>query len=131
MANYNNSSNLSSFGADPCYAKWNVVRGDTATFKIEFFQQDGKTIEDISDWTFASSTYDSKGNTVDSLTVDVFDGYVIVTAPPSITTTWGEGFKTIVKELSFDVEVTKSSTEIWTPVIGTITVLGDVTRGGL
>lgn len=131
MASYSDPSTPDSFGSEPYYAQWKVVRGDTAEFKVEFYKQDGKTPEDISEWTFAATAYDSKGNVQNTLTVNTFDGYVVVTAPPSITTTWGDGFKTVVKELSFDLEATLADNKVWTPVIGTITVLGDVTRGTL
>jgi hypothetical protein len=36
-----------------------------------------------------------------------------------------------VTELAFDLQVTIDGATVWTPVIGTITVLGDVTGGSL
>jgi hypothetical protein len=36
----------------------------------------------------------------------------------------------VVAELSYDLQVTKSDGTIWTPVIGNIVVIGDVTYGG-
>jgi hypothetical protein len=38
---------------------------------------------------------------------------------------WGSTYRSSVAELMFDLEVTIDDT-VWTPVIGTITVLGDI-----
>jgi hypothetical protein len=51
-------------------------------------------------------------------------------APASITELWGTGYKSVVTELTFDLQVTIDNT-IWTPVIGTISVFGDITGGSL
>jgi len=113
------------FGADPAFVQWKVVRGDTAKIRIEFYQTNGETLYDISTWTFKSSAYDLKDGGFDLLTVTAGTGYVDITAPASLTKTWGTGQSTVVTEMSFDLQVTISS-EIWTPVIGKITVLADV-----
>jgi hypothetical protein len=113
------------FGADPAFVQWKVVRGDTAKIRIEFYQTDGETFYDISTWTFKSSAYDLKEGGFDVLTVTAGTGYVDIIAPASLTKTWGLGQSTVVTEMSFDLQVTISS-EIWTPVIGKITVLADV-----
>lgn len=114
------------FGQKPIHLKWNVVRGDTAKLKVEFLENDETTYFDISDWSFASSAYDAKGDVVDELDVDVNEGYVEIIAPSDITETWGEGFSSVIAELAFDLEVTTTD-EIWTPVIGTIVVAADIT----
>ncbi len=114
------------FGQKPINLKWNIVRGDTAKLKVEFLENDESTYFDISDWTFASSTYDSKGDIVDELDVTVGDGYVEIVAPSDITETWGEGFSSVIAELAFDLEITTTD-EIWTPIIGTIVVAADIT----
>ena len=113
------------FGADPAFVQWKVVRGDTARIRIEFYQTDGETFYDISTWTFTSSAYDLKDGGFDTLTVTAGTGYVDITAPATLTKTWGTGQSSIVTEMSFDLQVTINS-EIWTPVIGKITVLADV-----
>ena len=113
------------FGADPAFVQWKVVRGDTAKIRIEFYQTDGTTFYDISTWTFKSSAYDLKDGGFDTLTVTAGTGYVDITAPATLTKTWGLGQSTVVTEMSFDLQVTINS-EIWTPVIGKITVLADV-----
>jgi len=119
-----------SFGADPARIKWNVVRGDTAILKVEFWESDEETAYDTTNWQYQSSTYDSQGDVVDVLTVSPGNGYVEITAPPEITTLWGAGWNGTVAELSFDLQVTIDEI-VWTPVIGTISVIADITRGSL
>lgn len=114
------------FGQKPINLTWNVVRGDTATLKVEFLENDEVTYFDTSDWEFASSAYDSRGDIVDELDVVVLEGYVEIVAPSDITETWGNGFDSVIAELAFDLEITNGD-EIWTPIIGTIVVAADVT----
>ena len=121
------------FGADPAFVQWKVVRGDTARIRIEFYETDGETLYNNTGWTFLSSAYDLKNGGFDALTVSAGTGYVDITAPASLTKTWGTGQSSVVTELSFDLQAIVpdgSSTITWTPVIGTICVLGDVTPGG-
>jgi hypothetical protein len=114
------------FGADPIRLKWQVVRGDTATMRVEFFENDEETTYDISGWDFISTTYDITGDVLDELTVTVGDGYVDIKATPDITEYWGTGYSSVVTELMFDLQVTIDDGTVWTPVIGTINVLGDI-----
>lgn len=114
------------FGADPIRIKWQVVRGDTATMRVEFFENDETTAYDISGWDFVSTTYDLRGDVLDELDVVVGSGYVDITAPSSVTESWGTGYSSVVAELVFDLEVTIDDGTVWTPVLGTINVLGDV-----
>ncbi len=116
------------FGQKPISLKWNVVRGDTAKLRVEFLENDEATYFDISDWTFASSAYDSKGDAVDELDVTIGDGYVDIIAASDITENWGVGFSSVVAELAFDLEITIGN-DIWTPIIGTIVVSADITGG--
>jgi hypothetical protein len=118
------------FGADPANIKWRVVRGDTATLRVEFLENDEITYFDTEDWSFAATAYDFRGDVLDELEVTVFPGYIDIKASPEITDLWGTGFGSTVAELAFDVQATIDDM-IWTPVIGTITVLGDVTPGSL
>ena len=62
-----------------------------------------------------------------SLEITPGNGYVDIMAPASITELWGLGYKTVVTELTFDLQVTIDGETIWTPLIGTISVLGDIT----
>jgi hypothetical protein len=113
------------FGANPANIQWQVVRGDTSPLRIEFLEDDEVTYYDISSWSFAATTYDIKGDVLDELEVVVGNGYVDIKASPDITQYWGSGYKAIVGELIFDLEVSIGET-VWTPVIGTIHVIGDV-----
>lgn len=119
------------FGADPTNVQWSVVRGDSATLRIEFYENDEVTFLDISSWTFEASAYDFKGDVTDELDVAVGNGYVDITATSDVTQFWGTGYTKTVAELAFDLQVTVDNETIWTPVIGTIKVLGDVTGGSL
>ena len=118
------------FGADPATIKWQIVRGDTSPLRIEFLEDDEVTFFDTSSWEYKATTYDPQSDTLDELEITAGEGYVDIMAPPSITELWGIGYKTVVTELSFDLQVTIDDT-VWTPVIGTISVFGDVTGGSL
>jgi hypothetical protein len=115
------------FGADPARIKWQIVRGDTSPLRVEFLQDDEVTYFDTSDWTFEATTYDPQSDILDSLEVSRGTGYVDIMAPASLTANWGTGFKSVVTELTFDLQVTIDGETIWTPLIGTISVLGDIT----
>jgi hypothetical protein len=121
---------IDKIGADPANVKWSVVRGDTASLRIEFFENDETTYFDTSTWLFNSFTYDSRGDALDELSVEVHEGYVDITASPEITQLWGVGYGYTVAELPFDLEVTIGDL-VWTPVVGTISVIADVSNGGL
>jgi len=125
------TSSINQVGANPVNIKWKVVRGDTATLRVDFLEDDEVTPIDIDDWSFISSSYDSSGDLLDELTVDKYDGYVIITAPAETTKYWGVGYKSIVADLPFDLEITTDDNVIWTPIIGTITVYSDITPGAL
>ena len=133
------TSSIDQVGASPINIQWKVVRGDTATLRIDFLEDDEVTPINISTWTFVSSSYDSSGDTLDELTVEKYTGYVIITATSEITKLWGTGYRNTVLELPFDLEIIIPNDEsgavesevTWTPVIGTIVVLSDVTGTGL
>jgi hypothetical protein len=122
------------FGADPARIKWQIVRGDTSPLRVEFLEDDEVTYFDISNWTFEATTYDPQSDFLDSLEVSRGTGYVDIMAPASLTANWGTGFKSVVTELTFDLQVTidvpninMDGPTVWTPLIGTISVLGDIT----
>ena len=133
------TASIDQVGAFPINIQWKVVRGDTATLRIDFLEDDEVTPINISTWTFVSSSYDSSGDTLDELTVEKYTGYVIITATSEITKLWGTGYRNTVLELPFDLEIIIPNDEsgavesevTWTPVIGTIVVLSDVTGTGL
>jgi hypothetical protein len=116
------------FGADPANIRWAVVRGDTSTLRVDFLQNDEVQHFDISDWTFVSSAYDPKTDIIDELTVESFTGYVIISIPTDISAAWGTLYSGTVAELNFDLKATLDGGEIWTPVIGTISVIGNVSN---
>jgi hypothetical protein len=122
----NCSQTLTSFGASPINVKWNIVRGDTAKLRIEFFDNDEVTLTDTSTWEYASSAYDAKGDVLDELEVAVTEDYIEIVAPADITVNWGTGSGSVLAELAFDLEITIDNDTVWTPIIGTISVIGDV-----
>jgi hypothetical protein len=124
-------------GATPAHIQWTVVRGDSSTLSVQFLEDDEVTGWDIEDWTFAATAYDVTGDILDELAVTVSGHTATIFVSADITKNWGSTFKTIVAELPFDLQATipagEDDTEdtIWTPVLGTICVLGDITPGGL
>lgn len=134
MANCCSQNDIEKYGANPVNIQWRVVRGDTATLTVDFLELDETTAFDTSDWTYAATVYDSVGNVLDALETEATTGSVVITAPCAITERWGIGYKNVVAELSFDLSISignnLANPTIWTPVIGTISVLGDVTPGG-
>jgi hypothetical protein len=119
------------FGADPANIKWQIVRGDTSPLRVEFYENDEVTPFDTTNWEFAASAYDFRGDVIDELQVSAGAGYVEITAPADTTALWGTGYTSTVAELAFDLQVTIDGDTVWTPVLGTITVLGDITGGSL
>jgi hypothetical protein len=115
------------FGADPARIKWNIVRGDTSPLRVEFLEDDETTYFDTSDWTFEATSYDPQSDVLDALEVTAGEGYVDIMAPASLTQFWGTGFKSVVTELTFDLQVTIDGDTVWTPLIGSISVIGDIT----
>ena len=113
-------------GADPVRIKWNIVRGDTSPLRVEFLEDDEVGYFDTSDWTYRASAYDPKTDIIDELEVSAGEGFVDILMPASITELWGVGYTSKVAELNFDLQV-EIDDVTWTPVIGTISVLGDVT----
>jgi hypothetical protein len=52
---------------------------------------------------------------------------------PDVTKNWGVKYSKVVSELPFDLQAylpENCDDTVWTPVIGTIRVLGDVSPGG-
>lgn len=118
-------------GLEPVNIMWNIVRGDTANLRIDFFEKDESTHYDISGWQIESSVYDPKTNIFDDLVVTKNNGWIVLTADADATRLWGTGVRQRVNELSFDVEVILDDGSTWTPVRGFISVIGDVTGGVL
>jgi hypothetical protein len=133
------SPQIQKYGADPVSIQWKVVRGDTASLEIQFLELDETTPFDTDGWTFKATSYDPSGSVLDDLLVTATTGVATITADACLTQNWGTAYKTVVAELPFDLQITipgetatgyQEKDIIWTPVIGTICVLGDITPGG-
>jgi hypothetical protein len=126
---------IEKFGASPANIQWTVVRGDTATLLVEFLEDDEVTGFDTTDWIYKATSYDPAGDVLDDLIVEADGHLVTITAPASITANWGTAYKQVAAELKFDLEVTieggsgADADMVWTPVLGTICVLSDITPG--
>jgi hypothetical protein len=122
------SPQIQKYGADPASVQWKVVRGDTASL------EDETTPFDTDGWTYKATSYDATGSVLDDLPVTATTGVAMITVDPCITEKWGTAYKTVVAELPFDLQITipaaSGEPTVWTPVIGTICVLGDITPGG-
>jgi hypothetical protein len=127
---------IEKFGATPANIQWTVVRGDTATLVVEFLEDDEVTGFDTTDWTYKATAYDPVADLLDDLSVEA-DGHIVtITAPASVTELWGSSaYKQVAAELKFDLEVIieggsgVNADTVWTPVLGTICVLSDITPG--
>lgn len=127
------SPTIEKFGATPANIQWTVVRGDSASFTVSLLENDEITQFDTEGWTYKATAYDPVADVLDELVVSADGSIVTVTAPAEVTANWGTKYKSVVAELSFDLQAVVpdgSSRITWTPVIGTICVLGDVTPGG-
>lgn len=126
-------SDTEKFGANPATIQWNVVRGDTATLVVDFLEDDEVTKWSTGTWSYKATAYDPVGDLLDELLITATTGSVTITAPASMTLSWGTAYKTVVAELPFDLQVQIADADedtVWTPIVGTIRVLGDITPGG-
>ena len=119
------SCNLEIFGANPANIQWRVVRGDTAEILVEFFEADEETEYDIANWIFTATAYNPRNEITDDLEVSVEGASVKIIAPADVTEFWGTGVRGRVAELVFDLQA-EINGKVWTPVVGTIYVIGDV-----
>jgi hypothetical protein len=117
------------FGSDPVNIKWSVVRGDTSTLRVDFLDNDEITHYNTNAWSYISNAYDPRTDIIDELAVIEGSGYVEISVPSDISTNWGTVFSGTVAELNFDLRVTLSDNTVWTPVVGTISVIGNVSNG--
>lgn len=122
---------LQKIGTEPVNIKWVVTRGDTASLRVQFLEHDEITPYTTTNWQYEATAYSKKDNVFDDLIVTLDGTDVIITAPSELTEFWGTGIKRSVAELSFDLQVQIDRETVWTPIVGTITVIGDVTGGRL
>jgi hypothetical protein len=127
----NNKISRQVVGVRPVNIKWVVVRGDSSALKVQFLENDEETSYDITNWQFSATAFSPKDQIFDDLDVSVDGNEITITASSDITEFWGSGVSTTVAELDFDLEVRVSRDTVWTPIVGTITVVGDVTGGRL
>ena len=123
---------IEKFGATPANIQWTVVRGDYASFTVSFLENDEVTEFDTDGWAFAATAYDPTTDILDELDVSIDGSVVTVSASASVTENWGIKYRSVVAELTFDLQAIVPdgiSTITWTPVVGTICVLGDVSPG--
>lgn len=120
------------YGADPQKITWQIVRGDEARLRIEFWETDEITPQDTSSWSFSATARDIKTGTMYTLDTSNVLGSVDIIVQEIVTKTWGAGvYKDIAAELLFDLQVVIDGATTWTPVIGNIVVLSDVTGSTL
>jgi hypothetical protein len=134
------SPTIKQYGAEPVSIQWKVVRGNTAVLSVDFLEADEDTAWDTAGWTYKATSYDPQGNVLDDLSVvSTGPGSVDIVADSCVTEKWGTGYKSIVAELQFDLQVVipgvavtdgVEDDTIWTPIVGTICVIGNVTPGG-
>jgi hypothetical protein len=129
---------IEKLGASPANIQWTVVRGDNANLRVDFLEDDEVTPYDTGAWSFSATAYDPSSDVLDELVVETYeDGVVYILADKNITQNWGgTKYKPIVAELRFDLTATIPGDgvsggggdleTVWTPVVGTICVLGDV-----
>ena len=123
---------IESFGATPANIKWTIIRGDNAKLRVDFLENDETTFYNTSGWTYTATAYDPANDIYDELVVIPGSGYAEISAPYDITANWGTAYKGVISELAFDLQVyIKETDTVWTPVVGTICVLADVSVGGL
>jgi len=118
-------------GSSPVNVKWNIVRGDTATLRIDFLEEDEVTPYNISSWVIESTVYNPKTGARNDLEITKNSGWIVVTARADITAQWGDGFRYRVNELNFDVEVTLADGTVWTPVVGVVSLISDISGARL
>jgi len=113
------------FGSDPARVTWKIVRGDTSSIKVSFLQDNETTPYSTVGWDFVSIAYDPKTDSEFELETSMASNVLTITAPSDVTVEWGSTYGSVVAELLFDLQV-DTGTQIWTPIVGTISVVGDV-----
>lgn len=112
-------------GEQPAKIVWNVVRGDDSSIEITLLDDNGTALN-TSGWTYSSKA--SNSGILHTLTVTSAQNVVTVKAPSATTALWGAGAVTNpAAQLPFDLQVTKGDGTKWTPVIGRIVVIPDIT----
>lgn len=129
------STGIEKHGANPVDIQWNIVRGDSAKLRIDFLENDETTVFNTEGWLYKATAYDSSGDILDDLPVEISDNYITISVSANTSKNWGTKYSKIVAELPFDIQAfipvgSGCEDEVWTPVIGTIKVIGDISPGG-
>jgi hypothetical protein len=121
-----------SVGAEPPIVAWTVVRGDTASFRVFVYDDDGDDL-DLATWTLAMDIerqyYDGNGEATTS--------EIILSLTPAITGEDEETGSFTVSLLSeeseiletddaFDIQISDAS-RVWTLARGTMKIIEDIT----
>ena len=113
------------FGSDPARVTWKIVRGDTSSIKVSFLEDNETTAYTTTGWDYVAVAYNPKTDTEYELETSFASNVLTITAPSDVTVEWGTTYGSVVAELLFDLQV-DTGTQIWTPIVGTISVVGDV-----
>lgn len=113
------------FGSDPARVTWKIVRGDTSSIKVSFLEDNETTAYTTTGWDYVAVAYNPKTDTEYELETSFASNVLTITAPSDVTVEWGTAYGSVVAELLFDLQV-DTGTQIWTPIVGTISVVGDV-----
>jgi hypothetical protein len=113
------------FGSDPARVTWKIVRGDTSSINVSFLQDNETTPYSTVGWDFVAIAFNPKTDTEYELETSFASNVLTITAPSDVTVEWGSTYGSVVAELLFDLQV-DTGTQIWTPIVGTISVVGDV-----
>lgn len=129
------SIGLEKHGTNPVDIQWNIVRGDTAKIRIDFLENDEITAFNTEGWAYKATAYDASGDILDDLPVEINEDYITIYVSANTSKNWGTKYSKIVAELPFDLQVfmpvgSGCEDEVWTPIVGTIRVIGDVSPGG-
>lgn len=112
-------------GEAPAKIIWNLVRGDDSSIDITLLADDGLPMN-TDGWTYFSKA--SYNGTLYSLNTTSVDHVVTIKATANTTALWGEGKTTNpAAQLPFDLEAIRDDGTKWTPVIGRIVVVPDIT----
>ena len=121
-----------SVGGELPQVKWTVVRGDTASFRVFVYDDDGDPL-DLTEWTLAMDVerqyYDNAGEATTS--------EIIISLTPAITgedeptgsftvSLLSEESEILETDDAFDIQIS-DETRVWTLAQGTMTIIEDIT----
>jgi len=134
VAQYRGSQTGGSYsvGAEPPLVAWTVVRGDTASFRVFVYDDDGDPL-DLTTWTLAMDIerqyYDEDGQATTS--------EIMLSLTPTITgddeatgsftvSLLSEESEILETDDAFDVQISDES-RVWTLARGTMKIIEDIT----